>query len=196
MEKRISEVIEKMNSVENGIRLRRVHFDIDPNSPGISIDIDKDCRGNYGTAYLLVPPEIVRPFPFKTDDLIELLEFKVSGSGITTDFSCKSLIHEFGHLQDVQTKEFGYTRECNRHLHYYVDVIWNVLLEARLFDTYRMSARCKEDNWRDYYNKLKTPEFSRKREEFEYLWKKRNYCYQEIIDRAQSYQDASQVNHS
>jgi len=198
LRKKICEAMKKIDSVENGIRLNKVHFGIDPECPEMSIDLDS-ASPKYETAYLQVREEIVKPqFQIRKGgklikDIICELKSQEECKNIRV-FSHGNFLHEFGHLQDAQRKEFGYTCEV-KHLHYYIDVIWNVLLEARLFNTYRMSARCKEDNWRDYYNKLKTTKFSPKRNKFECLWQKKDYCYRQIIELARGYSEASKANH-
>lgn len=198
LKERICEAMKKINSVENGIRLKKVYFDIDPKCSEMSIDLDRASR-KYETAYLQVPEEIVKPqFHIRKEgklirDIICELKSQEEFKNIKV-FSCGNFVHEFGHLQDPQRKEFGYTHEY-RDLHDFIDVIWNVLLESRLSRS-QISARNKEENWDSYCRRLEDLKVSPDRKNFEYLWKKRNYCYREIIDLAQSYSDATQANHS
>ena len=198
LRERICEAMKKIDSVENGIRLNKVHFGIDPECPEMSIDLDS-ASPKYETAYLQVPEEIVKPqFQIRKGgklikDIICELKSQEECKNIKV-FSCGNFVHEFGHLQDAQRKEFGYTHE-HKNLHKYIDLIWNVLLESRLSRS-QISARNKEENWNSYCRRLEDLKVSPDRKNFEHLWKKRNYCYREIIDLAQSYPDASQVNHS
>ena len=202
LKKIICEAMEKMNSVENGIRLKKICFDTDQKCPEMSISLDGASRRNE-TAYLQVPEEIVKSQIHihkkgkKKGELIKdiICELKSQECFKSTRvFSCRNLVHEFGHLQDAQRKEFGYTHEY-RDLNDLIDVIWNVLLEGK-FSRSQISAGNKEENWDYYRRKLGDLKVRPDRKNFEHLWKKRNYCFQEIIDWAQSYSDASQVDHS
>ena len=199
LRERICEAMKKIDSVENGIRLNKVHFGIDPECPEMSIDLDS-ASPKYETAYLQVREEIVKPLS-KTrkggkliKDIICELKFQEKCKNIKV-FSHGNLLHEFGHLQDAQRTKFGYTHE-HKNLHKYIDLIWNVLLESRLSRS-QISGKDKKDNWDSYRKRLEDLEVSPdKKKDFEYLWEKRHYCYPEIVCLAQSYSDASQVNRS
>lgn len=197
IKKGIWSAIQKLNSIGNTINVRKVYLDIDPKiDPNFGeISIDFDTSGpSYETTYLRVPITIISPpVPMPSKNLMDQFYLRDKYAN-GHNFSYRTLCHEFGHLQDAQRKEFGY-KKPNKELLPYVEIIWNVLLEARL-SKHCMAAREKEDNRKAFYRKLKELRAKTNPKDFECLWQKQSYNYKEIRKLAQKYFDSCEANRS
>jgi len=201
---KIYQAVTELGRIDNGINLRKVVVDVDPKcSSVISIDIDKDSP-NYQIAYLLLPPTMIPQTTMikqlsgncqqNLTEILKGLECPKCPKYNKQPFAKENLIHELGHLQDVQRKkEFGYTGEI-KDLHNYIDIIWNVFLEGRLSKI--EGRRNKEKNWRSFKEKLERCKIKPTLKKFNSLWckgQRGDYTYEEIKKKAEEYHRSSQT---
>lgn len=155
-----------------------------------AIRIDIDAAGpNYDIAYLEVQPQIIELEPsMQSEDLVKIVkQLDAIYNPPKHNLSEVALLHEFGHLQDIQRPEFGYTCEvqCEKLLGA-VDKIWNILLDKRLV-THRLPIGNENKNgvWKSFKREWKNltgkePHFA----DFESLWTRKKYNYGEICSIA------------
>lgn len=193
--KRITQVIKKLGSIGNDVTVKKVHFEIGEDCPQIRIEIDK-CPAR-DIACLEIRPDIIQPQliakigtdKMRSGDLVKIIE-ELDNPHYRFIYSLSkvALLHEFGHLQDVQNPEFGYTGEVeDRKTHNAVDKIWNVVLDKR-FVTHRLPIKnidkCGVRN--NFQCEWKCLTCHKPRlEDFELLWKKNKYDYCEICSMAE-----------
>jgi|GEM_PF-5277024 len=186
---KICEALKMLNNIgDKEIELKKVILTIDDkNTERISIEFDK-----YGKPYdkvaLQTPSEILKLKgswnQLRVDDDLKKTLKKLDDLRFSSNpFSCETLCHEFGHLQDAQRKSFYYTgEEKDKELHSYIEVVWNVLLDRRLL---RSGIRkVKKDKVENCYNRklkdLRCFNVELKQKIFEQLWQKERYNYQGI----------------
>ena len=192
---RACRAIKKLNAIGNIIELRKVILTIDDkNTETVSIEFDKPGKP-YDIVYLQVPTKIVRLESYMqaweaNGDLTGTL--KNLNESSQNPYYFKNLCHEFGHLQDTQDDNFGYTGE-DKELHDYIEIIWNVFLEARLSKN-NIAATSKQNNCETFQSNLKKIGVIPSKNDFDCLWEKRKYDYEEIKKWAKKYKQLRNGN--
>jgi len=190
VKERICCAVKTLNSIGNTIKIEKIYLDVDCKYERIKIYFDESAP-KYEIACLKVPPQIIiLPSPpfFSPGNLIQTFD-SLKNCCRRNPFSHRNLCHEFGHLQDAQRSGFDY-EPPNKKLNPYVDVIWNILLESG-FSKHGMALENKDKNLEYFRLKLKMLWIEPTIKDFERLWRKRNYNYEEIRELAQEYFSSS-----